>query len=61
MNKLPKIFFGIAMICLVVAMWIKFRLMSNILPGSTPLNWAKLTDTFLLFSIALSLLMNRNK
>jgi len=55
MNTMSKILVVIALICLSTALLIKMTTVGKILPGPIPLNWAKLTDTVLLFSIALSL------
>jgi len=55
MNTMSKILVVIALICLSTALLIKMITVGKILPGLMPLNWAKLTDTVLLFSIALSL------
>jgi hypothetical protein len=41
--------------CLVIALLIKLTTVGRLLPGPQPINWLKLTDTGLLFSIALSL------
>jgi hypothetical protein len=59
MNSLPKILIVAALICLVVAILIKMTTIGKILPGPMPLNWAKLADTVLLFSIAISLLVKK--
>jgi len=56
MNKLSKVLVALAFVSLVGALSIKFTTAGRILPGPLPVNWAKLADTFLLFSIAISLL-----
>lgn len=55
-GKIAKLLVLVAVISVLVALLIKARTMGRILPGPMPINWAKLADTFLLFSIALSLL-----
>jgi len=56
MDKLSKVLVALALVSLVAALSIKFTTAGRILPGPLPINWAKLADTFLLFSIAISLL-----
>jgi len=58
-ERLAKIFIFGAIICVVVAVAIKTITVGRILPGSIPLNWAKLADTLLLFSIAVSLVTRK--
>lgn len=55
MSKLPKTMIILAVISLLVAMLIKLITAGKLIPGALPINWAKIADTFLLFSIALSL------
>ena len=59
MNRLPKVLIGVSMIFLAIALTIKFSTMRSIFPGPLPINWAKLADTFLLLSIAVSLLSKK--
>jgi len=59
MLKLSKAMVVLAAIALLAALSIKFTTMGRILPGPFFINWAKLADTFLLFSIAFSLLAKR--
>lgn len=56
MVKVTKGLIIIAAICLIVAILIKITTLGKIVPGPMPINWAKLADTALLFSIAISLL-----
>jgi len=56
MNQLPKVLIVVAMISLATALIIKFTTLRNIIPGPLPLNWARLADTFLLLSIAISVI-----
>ena len=56
MDKLSKVLIVGPMICVFVALIIKMSTLGRRLPGPFPINWAKLADTILLFSIALSLL-----
>jgi len=56
MSKLSKILIILALLALLAALSIKLTTAGKILPGPLPINWAKLADTFLLFSIAISLL-----
>jgi hypothetical protein len=60
MSMLSKILIVMAIISLAAALFIKFSTVGTILPGPVALNWSRLADTFLLFSIAVSLL-GRNK
>lgn len=59
MEKLAKILIILASICLLAAMVIKLTTVGRLVPAATPINWAKLTDTVLLFSIAFSLLAKK--
>jgi len=59
MEKLSKFLIATAMLCLIVAISIKITTLGVLLPGRMPINWAKLADTALLFSIALSLLAKK--
>ncbi|TRZ95516.1 PilZ domain-containing protein [bacterium] len=56
MGKLSKILVILALLSVLAALSIKLTIAGRILPGPLPINWAKLADTLLLFSIALSLL-----
>lgn len=56
MNKLSKAIVALAGIFVLVAILIKLSTARTISPAPIPVNWLKLTDTFLLFSIAISLL-----
>jgi len=56
MNMLAKILIVLAAIFLLIALSVKFSFMGKALPFPLPLNWAKLGDTALLFSIAISVL-----
>lgn len=56
MNKLAKALVLLAVFCLCFAIVIKLSSTGKLFPVPFFLNWAKLADTFLLFSIALSLL-----
>ncbi len=58
-QKLARAFIIIAILCILYAVYIKAKTVGHILPGSLPLNWAKLADTFLLFSIAVSLVFRK--
>ncbi len=59
MEKLPKVLVIAAALCLLVAILIKLTTFGAVIPGRIPINWAKLADTVLLFSIALSLLTKK--
>lgn len=59
MNKLPATMVVLAVVCVLIAVLIKVTTMGRILPGAMPINWAKMADTFLLFSIAVSLLAKK--
>ena len=59
MEKLPKVLIIVAIVCLVVAVSIKAVTLGQLMPGRMPINWAKLADTVLLFSIAISLLAKK--
>lgn len=59
MNKFSKVLIVGAVICVVVAMSLKLTRLGQILPGPQPFNWAKLADTILLFSIAVSLALKK--
>jgi len=56
MEKLPRVLIIAAIVCLVVAVAIKAVTLGQLMPGRMPINWVKLADTVLLFSIAISLL-----
>jgi Tfp pilus assembly protein PilZ len=56
MGKLSKILIILALLSVLAALSIKLTIAGRVLPGPLPINWAKLADTFLLFSIAISLL-----
>lgn len=56
MVRLAKVMIVVATIFLVIAIWGKVVSVNRIMPGSFYINWIKLTDTGLLFSIAISLL-----
>ena len=58
-DKISKLLIISAFVSLIVAISIKFNTLGRILPGPFPINWAKLADTMLLFSIAISLLFNK--
>jgi hypothetical protein len=59
MNNLPKILVVVALLCLLVAVFIKITTIGKLLPAPMPLNWARLTDTALLFAIAIALLAKK--
>jgi hypothetical protein len=54
MVKISKALVTGAFLCVVVAVSLKLTKLGSIFPGPQPLNWAKLADTILLFSIAIS-------
>ena len=56
MRLLAKISLGLALICTILAMIVKFTNLGAIMPIVMPVNWIILADTALLFSIALALL-----
>ena len=58
-SKMAKLFILVAIVCIFIAVGIKAITLKSVLPGSMPLNWAKLADTFLLFSIAASLVTKK--
>lgn len=55
MTKAARIFIMLAIGCVVVAVVTKAVASGQLIPGM-PLNWIRLADTCLLFSVALSLL-----
>lgn len=59
MEKLSKVLIIAAIICLVVAVSIKAVTLGQLMPGRMPINWVKIADTVLLFSIAISLLAKK--
>ena len=61
MKQLAKVFIVIAVICVILALVIKLTTLGTIMPGAMPINWIKLADTALLFTIALSLLADKAK
>jgi len=56
MNNLPKILVAAALLCLLIAVFIKITTIGKLLPAPMPLNWARLADTALFFAIAVALL-----
>lgn len=56
MKGLAKLFMLAALICIILAIVIKVTTLGTVLPGAMPVNWIKLADTALLFTIALALL-----
>ena len=56
MKGLAKLFMILALICIILAIVIKFTTVGTVIPGAMPVNWIKLADTALLFTIALALL-----
>jgi len=60
MKRLAAVFLVMALVFMGTALFIKLVSVGRVMPGPMPINWIKLTDTFLLFSIAVSLLaLNR--
>jgi len=59
MGKTPKMLIIGAFLCAVIAIMLKLTRLGQVLPYPQPLNWAKLADTMLLFSIALSLIAKK--
>lgn len=59
MEKFSKLLIVLAVISLVIAVVIKLTTFGKIMPGPMPINWSRLADTFLLFSIATSLLSKK--
>lgn len=59
MSKLAVFLILAAAISLLVAILIKVNTIGRIVPGSVPLNWARIADTCLLFSIAISLMRKK--
>ncbi len=55
MKRMTMVLIVVSMVCLAIALVIKLTTVGRILPGPVPINWIKLTDTCLLFSIAISL------
>ncbi len=60
MKTLSFIMIAGSFLCVLVALTIKVTTVGHIVPGPMPVNWLRLTDTALLFSIAISL-WNLNK
>lgn len=62
MKTLSFIMIGASFVFLLVALTIKVTTVGHIVPGPLPVNWLRLTDTALLFSIAISLwTLNKKK
>jgi hypothetical protein len=59
MGKIPKILIIGALFCTLIAIVLKLTRLGQVLPYPPPLNWAKLADTMLFFSIALSLIAKK--
>ena len=61
MRKLGGILIVMALVSMFLAISIKFSITGKIVPGTLPVNWAKIADTCLLFSIAISLYFSNKK
>lgn len=55
-KSLGKALLILAVLFVILAAGIKMTTLGTIMPGAMPINWVKLADTVLLFSIAVSLL-----
>lgn len=56
MKLAARLFLIAAFLCVLLALVIKLTTLGTIMPAAMPINWIRLTDTALLFTIALALL-----
>ena len=59
MAKTPKMLIIGALFCTLIAIVLKLTKLGQVIPYPQPLNWAKLAETMLLFSIALSVIAKK--
>ena len=61
MKLVAQILFFVSAACVCIAIFIKFFTVGKIVPGPMPVNWLKLAETLLLFTIAFILLQRWDK
>jgi putative Ca2+/H+ antiporter (TMEM165/GDT1 family) len=61
MSLIAKLLIIVSALFVFMALLIKATTVGKIVPGPLPLNWLKLAETVLFFSIAISLANNQKK